>query len=135
MKRFSGMILLALFLACGTACNSAAPLYTPTAQIPNSGELTRNDIKKAIIDACAKRNWMVEKADSYRVVATQTRKSMSATVEITFSKTDYTINWKNSTGDLVRHDSSIHKKYNQWVTNLRDDIDASIAAARATKSY
>lgn len=110
-----GLVLLAAFVA---GCKTA-PVYNVTdAPIMSSKEkLADDDVKRSIIRAATALGWRVKDEGRGLLVATISRQSHTATVDIKYSTKGYSITHKNSV-DLNYDGTNIHKRYNTWVNNL-----------------
>jgi hypothetical protein len=134
MNRFRIFLTaFAVFLTFSLTGCTTTQIETPTSQIYNSDELSINEIKNSIILACEGRDWRVDNVTSSYVTAVYSKPGMSATVQINYDATKYTIEWKNSTGSLERKGDTIHKTYNRWVRNLQLDIDKKLNAIKSRK--
>lgn len=133
-----GLPLLALALfpplaACKTGyVNNFFDLPVPA----GSGAQTKDKIKGVILVACLGRGWVAQEIQPGLIRATMTVPCMhhctaathSAQIEIPFTGARYSIIYKNSAN--LNYDPQkqiIHKQYNKWVNNLRQDIDVGLA--------
>ena len=132
-------VVIALFTASVTCFSlsgcSSQLIATPTGQIYASDNLTAKDVKNSIIIACQGRDWQVLDANDHKVTARYRKPGMSVTIEIDFNSTSYTINWKESTGELERKGDTINRHYNRWVNNLKVDIDRQLQTVKMQKLY
>lgn len=95
---------------------------------------TLEKIQRGIIAGCAQRGWQCQatKPGEIRAVL-YVRKHMAESL-ITYGVESYSITYVNSSE--LRYDSAkntIHRKYNLWVTNLINDINAAIATIAAVQ--
>ncbi len=121
MTRLLGLSLLVALLALG-GCRSApvvnvssAPLYAP-----EGASLDR--IKKGIIRAGFRRDWEIaEVGPGHLVGKVEVRGKHTAIVDIYFDRKAFSIVYKDSK-NLNYDGENIHSNYNQWVRNLKKDI-------------
>jgi hypothetical protein len=120
MRRF--WLYSIVVLALGTsACQN--PLVYNVEQTPLNApaSATIGDVERAILAAGTKRGWIMRVVDPGHIVASHTRGSHSATVDIFFTTATYSIAYKEST-DLDYEDGRIHGTYNRWIEYLKRDI-------------
>lgn len=128
-----GAPLLALLLAWPLAgCMRQAPLKNLLNQPVTGaagGGLSSDQVKRAILAACQKREWVARELSPGVISATlDVRNKHSAQVEIPYTGASYSINYKNSSGlKYNAQNGTIHNQYNNWVLYLRQDIDAALA--------
>ena len=103
------------------ACRSAV-LTTPTG---SARGLTAEQLKQCILTAGTRREWKMDASQPGKIVATQTRRGHVAVCDIAYDDKGYKISLNKAT-TLVNPDGTVHVKYNQWVNNLRQDIDQEI---------
>jgi len=132
-----GILLLVLSLALPlAACRVRQARITNFVDMPVYGaqhnSLAQAQVRKVILDACAKRDWVAREIAPGLISATiDVRNKHMAQVEIAYSGTSYSIIYKNSSN--LKYDAStntINRSYNTWVTNLRQDIDVGLAKIR-----
>jgi hypothetical protein len=126
--RFSFVIVACLFLS---ACfGRIQPLYTVYKhKIPESAHiLYESEISDVIHRAGIERQWIMEEAKAGVIIATQKRQTHVAVIEITYTQTDYSIRYVESS-DLLYNGSTIHRTYNHWVRNLEVDIEKGLQMA------
>lgn len=132
-------VIIALFTASVTCFSlsgcSSQLIATPAGQIYASDNLTAKDVKNSIVIACQGRNWQVLDANNHSVTARYRKPGMSVTVQIDFNSTSYTINWKESSGEMERKGDTINRHYNRWVNNLKVDIDRQLQSVKMQKLY
>lgn len=84
-------------------------------------DLTFADVQRGILAAGPKPSWMMQVVAPGHIVATHTRSSYSATVDIFFASNTRSILHKDSQ-NLEYEDGTIHGTYNRWVQYLKQDI-------------
>ncbi len=121
---FGAILVVTLGL---TGCRTA-PLYNvEQSPVEVSSQATLKDIKKAIIVAGVGLGWRMKENQPGIITGTLNLRKHMAQVEIPYSKTDYSILYKDSV-ELNYDGSSIHKNYNGWIQNLDRAIQASFSA-------
>lgn len=133
MNRFkTSIVTLALAaLAAPAAVARDAPIQNP-ADIPISwnapGEPSLEKIQRAIIAGCARRGWQCRAVKPGEIRAVLHVRQHMAEAQIAFNTRTFSITYVNSAE--LRYNgvkNTIHRKYNLWVANLINDINASIA--------
>ena len=115
--------LLAIFvLALGVAACQHPQVYNvEQAPLNAPASASLKQIQQAILSAGTKRGWMMRVAEPGHIVATHSRGSHSATVDVFFNTQTYSITYNAST-DLDYDGERIHGTYNRWVEYLKQDI-------------
>jgi opacity protein-like surface antigen len=127
------VILSIVILAAVVSCAFAASLVEPeTISVPLS--LKTDQAAQAIIVAgCVDKHWVPAVVSPTVIDATLNVRQHSVTVRIVYSKSGYTIDYKDSTNlDYNAKKNRIHSKYNQWVSNLNKAIISHIDFANFT---
>lgn len=126
LRTLPALLVLAAVLVIG-ACRSNAMYTVESAPLNPPPKATMADIQRAIIRAGAVRGWVMTPKEPGLIQATYARQSHSATVDIRYSLTSYSIGYVNSQ-NLNYDGSNIHPTYNSWVRNLQNDIQNQVAA-------
>lgn len=119
------ILLLALSIA---GCATVVPiLNVDNAPVgsPAGKPLTPDQVKSAIIRAGAALGWQMKETGPGKLTATLHLRSHSASIEIPYSVTSYSIVYKSSV-DLNENNGQIHKNYNGWIQNLTRGIDTQL---------
>ncbi len=132
MKR----IILALCVAflgflTVTGCATTAPIESPVTQNIPTG-LTNDEVKSVIVTTASSREWRVSKSSKGSLEMFYARGSVSATIRVDYTTSNYTITYVSSTG-MKAAGGKIHKNYNRWIRNLVKDINTAMANTYATK--
>lgn len=124
MRRLAGAIILGAALAasgCGSV-NSKPMLSIENVSTPAG--TTTQDLEEAMDLAMRFRGWrIVRRLPGSWVAQIDVRDKHSATVQVDYTASAYTIRYLNSTG--LGHDpatGAIHHNYNRWVNNLSHTI-------------
>ncbi|MEN8179448.1 MAG: hypothetical protein ABFS39_12650 [Pseudomonadota bacterium] len=129
MKHFKNILFgVALVFTIGLVGCRTAPMYdVEQSPIDVSAKTTLKDIKKIIKRSGASYGWrMKEKEPGVITGLLNVRKHM-VEIEIPYSKTSYSIHYKDSSG--MKYDASsstINKQYNKWVQNLDRAIQTNL---------
>jgi len=116
------MIVLTLALV---GCRTA-PVYNVTeAPVNSASEVKAEDVKRAILTAGAGLGWQMKEVEPGHIVGSLFLRKHSAIVDIPYSATSYSIQYKDST-ELGYDGTNIHSNYNGWIQNLDRAIKASI---------
>jgi len=123
------MALIAAILALG-ACDRTRPILDiHNEPVPTAARAASIDVIGRRIElAAATLHWRTMSPDPGHIVATIDAKDHEATVDIIFTNQGYGITLKSSTNLLQSADGTINKRYDSWVTNLRNQIDLQLAS-------
>ena len=96
--------------------------------VASSGSVTKEKVKGAIFGACIRRGWVAREISPGLISASiTTKRGVSAEVEIPYTGTKFSINYKNSVGlSYNPQNQTINSRYVCWVNNLRQDIVAAL---------
>ncbi|MDJ0805478.1 MAG: hypothetical protein QNJ78_01460 [Gammaproteobacteria bacterium] len=104
-----------------------APLYNvEQSPVDVSAQATLKDVRKAIITAGASLGWKMKENEPGIITGTINLRKHMAQVTIPYSKTNYSILYKDS-AELQYDGTSIHQNYNGWVQNLDRAIQAGLS--------
>ncbi|NNM58893.1 MAG: hypothetical protein HKM04_03680 [Legionellales bacterium] len=121
--------LLHAFLITGTValvgCSKIQPVR-PLVNQPIPDGLTTQQIQHDIRSAGIQRQWVINSVKPGVMEGRLDWRSYYVDVEIPYTKTSYSILYKNS-ANLNYHNGEIHRAYNKWVTMLNRDIQAQFA--------
>jgi len=95
----------------------------------NKANLTNEDVATAIKRAGTSLGWAMLDDGPGKINATLRLRTHTAVVEIPYSTTSYSIQYKDSID--LRYDAekgTIHKNYNSWIQNLDAAIQRELAA-------
>jgi hypothetical protein len=131
--RLTATLLLAV-LVTAAACSKMRPVLNVEGHPlpPGAESLSLDQIGRTIADGAAQAHWHIEQVVPGRMTGSFDDGKHGATVDITYDQTAYSIALVNST-NLHQEGDEIHKRYDQWIRRLENDIDRSLerAAARA----
>jgi hypothetical protein len=109
-------------------CFRCEPILNVTDAIvvaPAGKPLSVDQVRASIVRAGAALGWQVREEGPGKLVGTLLLRSHTAVVEIPYSATSYSIQYKSSI-DLSEGDGQIHKNYNGWIKNLTKGINAQL---------
>lgn len=122
--------LMTLALLALAACTSK-PVLNAQTDIPATVQVSQQQVKQAILNALAKREWSVQQVDPQRVQAQITvRNQYHAEIDIRYNRTHYAIAYRDSR-NLGFKNGQIHRNYNRWVSMLDRDIMQGLRAFSA----
>ncbi|MCU7809761.1 MAG: hypothetical protein KZQ77_00785 [Candidatus Thiodiazotropha sp. (ex Notomyrtea botanica)] len=129
IKNFKKLAFIAVIvLTIGLIGCRTAPVYNVTdAPVNASGKVSATDVKKAIMSAGAGLGWQMKEVKPGHIVGSIFLRKHSAVVDIPFTASSYSIQYKDST-ELKYDGSNIHGNYNGWIQNLDRSIQARIAS-------
>lgn len=122
--------VLGLTFAC--ALVSLAPTDALAAKVltidsvPIDASLSLGEIEKRIKAAGTKRGWKSKTIAPGHIEAVIHVRTHIAKVDIKFDTTSYSIFYKDSK-NLKYKEGKIHRAYNNWVTNLKNDIEVELS--------
>ena len=126
------LVLLLVVLAMCAACRRGVPVYNPTVELGATvGTSNQEDVRRAILTACAGRGWTAREAAPGRIEAKLVvRGKHTVFVDIPYSASSYAITYKTSTNmeHATKNDGVevIHPNYNKWVQLLEQDINRNL---------
>jgi len=128
--RFARYVTLAAASAAAlvlVGCRSAPVMNVVDAPVVvGSGKaVTKQTVRNVIMQSGSGLGWQMQDVDSHTLQGTLYLRSHMAQVEIPYSATSYSINYKNST-NLDYNGTNIHSNYNGWVQNLDRTIKARL---------
>lgn len=116
MKFLRALLVLALVLGLG-ACKTTTIYNVHRASFGISKPATDEAIERAIIEAGRRKGWAIKPVEPGKMRGVLSKRRHVAVVAITYSGTDFSIQYLDSTN--LKHDGdSIHKAYNKWVKEL-----------------
>ena len=128
MRFFSKLATLALVISLA-ACGAVPILnVTDTVTTNASGETqSKEEVRAAILRAGAALGWQMKDEGPNMLVGTLELRTHLAVVEIPYSTTNYSIEYRSSL-NLNQTGKTIHKNYNGWIQNLTRGINAQLTA-------
>lgn len=120
------ILFLLVFFALG--CNTAPVYQIRYAPVSTdaSGDLKPIDqVSQAIMSAASQRGWTPVLKEPGLIQATLMLRNHRATVDITYSQTDYNILYQDST-NLDYDGKNIHRNYNNWIVKLSKSIQKEL---------
>jgi hypothetical protein len=117
------IVLMGMFLTFA-GCRST-PIYnvSDAPVTTTGGKQSLADVEKAIIAAGNTLGWQMKPISSGNILGTLYLRDHMAQVDITYSRSSYSITYKDS-NNLKYDGTNIHKNYNSWVQNLDKAIRA-----------
>ena len=93
----------------------------------DSAELSMQQIERAIVLGGMEKGWTMQSvAPGHIVGSIDVRGKHSASVDIHYDKSTYSVTYKDSSNLDYQPPNLIHRNYNNWVTNLVRSINTSI---------
>ena len=125
----SRLAVVAVVLAIA-GCNSVPILNVKDAAVTSSSgkAMSNADVRSAILRAGATLGWQMKDEGPNKLVGTILLRDHSAVVEIPYTSSNYSINYRSST-NLKESSGNIHKNYNGWIQNLTRGINAQLTAS------
>lgn len=119
-KQLFFMALLSLALV---GCAGQQVLNVQSEIVP-SNVTSKEEVKKAIVQAGGSLGWRVRELDENTLMATiNVRNKHGVEVKIPYSQSEYSILYKTSKN--LKYDAeknTIHKNYNSWINNFNNRI-------------
>jgi len=126
------IVVGAALAAAGCGANLSPVLnltHVPVATVPPGVDPTAF-VPECIVRGVASRGWQVKQDAPGVVIATIQRADLSATVDIPYTATDYSILHRESSPGFKFDGQRIHKHYNQWIDRLRASIEQELHRPR-----
>jgi hypothetical protein len=121
------MALFALVFATLAGCRTQPIMDVDRAPVP-SPTATMEGVQKAILEAGTGLGWAMKVKTPGVILGTLALRSHVAEVEITYSRSSYSIVYKSSSNlDYSAANKTIHSNYNGWIKNLDAAIRARLA--------
>ncbi|WP_305814745.1 hypothetical protein [Photobacterium leiognathi] len=105
-------------------------VYVPT--VVTGQQHTAEDVQKEILTAAEQRGWSARVIKPGLILANISVRTHSATIEIPYSSTSYSIDYKDSQ-NLDYDGTDIHRNYNNWVVRLSRSIQQQLGVS--TQNY
>ena len=131
MKQFYKIAMVAVLAVLLSGCfGRVQPVYNAEANpVPVKLQETSLDNIGTIIQTSAiNRGWVVSDATPGKMKATLHNRTHVAVIEITYTKTNYSINYVSSS-DLLYDGEKIHRSYNKWIRTPQNDINKNLNVA------
>lgn len=130
MKQGIVFLLVAVLLGAGVVgCTSHQVMNYNDQYFTLSGQAAPSlkVVDRAIKDAGAQRSWIMETAAPGHIVALVRVRRHVAKVDIRFDRKKFSIHYRDSENlNYNAAANTIHRNYNKWVTNLRNDIQSKV---------
>ncbi|WP_339630776.1 hypothetical protein [uncultured Sneathiella sp.] len=131
MTQFFKIAMVAALAVLLSGCfGRVQPIYNAEANpVPVKLQETSLDNIGTIIQTSAiNRGWVISDAQPGKMKATLHNRTHVAVVEISYTKTSYSINYVSSV-DLLYDGANIHRSYNKWIRTLQNDINKNMNVA------
>ncbi|MGH8661619.1 MAG: hypothetical protein ACREUB_07615 [Burkholderiales bacterium] len=124
--KWTAMVVSAVVLLAA-GCRGAVPVYNVTnAPVAASKTASLDDVGKAIVRAGVTLGWQMKETKPGHVLGTLYLRKHVAVVDVNYSATSYSIQYKDST-ELNYDGQNIHPNYNGWIQNLDKAIRAQLS--------
>lgn len=97
----------------------------PVSATADGSTPSMEEVERAIIAAATDRGWSPRVVMPGMIEATLFVRTHQAIVDIPFSSSEYSIQYKDST-NLDYRNGSIHRNYNNWIHNLSNSIQVEL---------
>ena len=126
MRNVATLAAFTAILLVGCAAVPIANVSSTPVTTTSSKTLNQEQVRAAIIRAGVGLGWQIKDENQNILVGTISLRTHSATVEIPYSSTAYSIKYRSSE-NLGEKNGTIHKNYSGWVRNLNRDINAELS--------
>jgi len=126
------VLLAGLILVLAAGCRTGPIMDVKDAAIPAAvgQNLTLDEVAKGIVAAGAKHGWSMKIESPGHIVGSLLLRSHMAVVDIPYTRTSYSIMYKDSSNLKYDADSkTIHSNYSGWVRNLHVAIQREFGGA------
>jgi hypothetical protein len=120
---FFAVVVFTLSLA---GCRTAPVYNVENSPVNVSSKASIDDVKRAIVTAGASLGWQMKEESPGHIVGTLILRKHMAKVDIPYSKSGYSITYKDSM-ELQYDGTTIHSNYNGWIQNLDRAIQNSLS--------
>jgi hypothetical protein len=130
VRGVSLLVLVVVAAALGGCGAALAPINeVPTTAVVSaaSPQLTREEVRAALIRALATKGWQVLEDDAAHLTARVSAGGHWAIIHIPYSESSYAIHYIDSSPGLKYDGSRIHRRYNHWIHLLSERINAELA--------
>jgi hypothetical protein len=127
-RKYGVLLVITIVFA---ACHRMEPVYNVEQDSVPTGvqqKLSSEHIGKMIAKTAASKGWVVKEVKPGLLHCVLKWKDHSAAINITYSKQDYSIEL-DSSENLKESDGMIHRKYNQYIRDLQNEIDKKFSEA------
>jgi hypothetical protein len=139
-SRLRAVVALVLGAWTATGCHATlAPVLNvvdaPVAKpdwgpvVVAAGPRTQGTVRVAILQALAAKTWTVDQEQMGLILATVQTPPHYGQIAITYSDGAYSIYHRGSSPTLKFDGTLIHRRYNNWIAQLRKSIDENLDAA------
>ena len=127
-KNQTKVVMTACMLLALSGCVRLQPVYNVNEPIQSSSakKISSADVGKIITAAAKQEGWQIKSDGVNKYKASISWREHSAVSEIVYSSNGYSINLVSSQ-NLLEGKGQIHKKYNQYVALLKNNIDQRLA--------
>jgi len=124
-KKFGVVLVLTVTLA--TCARQQVVYNVDQDAIPPATQqkLSSEQVGKVIAKAALAKGWTVKDIRPGKLHCMLKWRDHTATIDITYSKKEYSIEL-NSSENLQESDGMIHRRYNEYVRNLQNEIDTKL---------
>lgn len=120
------LALLLVVFVCGCTSKPVINLQNESVPVFRTGNHPSvKDVELAILSATQKRGWSPHIVKPGLIEATISVRTHKATIEITYSSDNYSIQHKSSE-HLNYNGKSIHRNYNNWIVKLSRTIQVEL---------
>ena len=130
MTRLSRLLIVAALAVVVAACGTSKPVLNID-DAPIAGTHTTDQVRMVIATVAKKRGWVVEDVGPGLLKATFSGHSHRAVVNIPYTTTTFSIHYVDGT-NLDYNGKTIHRNYDRWINNLREDIQKELAGIPVT---
>lgn len=130
MKRFGTLILLLVTISALSACDKRVPVENvESAPLSAPADVTLQQVTTMIEEVCFRRNWEILKQEPGDITAmlSVSGGKHKVTANIVYDTEQFSITYVDSHNMNFRATAGtgqIHPKYNIWVSQLRQEIEA-----------
>ncbi len=120
-------ITLFVFILALAGCTSY--LYNPDVTYPQKHKIT--DVRAAIMEACPRTGWQPREIGNNTIEATLAKHNRTTVITIPYSEYGYKILFKSSESKDKESGKISTRRYNNWMINLQNNINAYLASKSA----
>lgn len=130
MPQLPQLLAFVLISLAVVGCSQNEAIYTVEhASVSGpGGQLTDDQVHNAILTSLQTRDWVVQEEMPNKIIAKQTFRKHSATIQINYSQTGYSLLYRESE-NLGYDGSEIHRNYNKRIRQLEAEINRQLQSA------
>lgn len=136
MQAMFRAIAFSILLISISGCSLTAPIANVQGEPlpPGASKLSLDEIARQIKLAGDSLRWQFDDAGPGKLRGTLHVRQHVAVVDVLYNQQSYSIMLASSVNLMQDSDGTIHRRYNDWIANLRNRIDSQLSLAGLQRS-